>query len=173
MTKKTEQQLNALIESLQQQLEAAESRANEADEKADRLKAFADDGRNTWAQPRPWEENGLPLPRLELHWSYDSDDREFDKRCLYVLVYRHFLASCSGGGSHIVANPMGLTRVGGASGFVRSGGMIDTPFREGAHAKSDAEHLKLPLFVTTEDGDVDEIICRGPETERLVVRRSK
>lgn len=63
----------------------------------------------------------------------------------------------------ITAKPFGVTsRRGSWSDSFITEDHLDTPFRDGAHAFHDAQHLKLPLFITTEDGDVDRVEFTGP-----------
>ena len=98
----------------------------------------------------------LPVPRLELVWEL-LDDRGYNKRCWYYLVYEHLLGD-------IVKVPMGMTKVsgGGRSPWrevadPNTGQRIDTPFRDHAHVLTDAKSLNLPAFVVRE-GKAQEMI---------------
>lgn len=171
MTKDTEQQLNDLVKTLTRSLAKVSREKREIREELDNLNKTLEDGRETWSRHQPWNENGLPVPRLELHWKKDG---EYDSRCWYLLVYKHLLHTEEK--PDIVAVPLGLTRSGGGSrnqqGFM-FGEYVDTPFRDGAHAAHDSTQLKIPLYVTNEDGAVDFIdVSDGYQNRRsTIVRR--
>lgn len=160
MTPKTEEQLNALIEELQQKLEAAEACVQDAEERADRFERQLQSDDLGWSNPRRHElfADALPVPRLELHWTRDDEDGS-STRCTYMLVYSHFLDR--GDNRHIVGVPLGQTKCQGASrpSFFRftDSKTLDTPFRDSAHAYHDAEQFSLPLFITTIDEDIASV----------------
>ena len=174
----TEKNLNKLIAQLEARNAELEDELSKATDRIDTLECIREEGRDTWAFPRKWDEKGLPLPRLEMHWSR-SDEDGWNLRCLYVLVYAHLLDGC-GGKRHIVAKPLGMTRSNRSvpvSSFIETRGMpgeareiIATPFRDGAHAMHDAKHLNLPLYVTTEDDDA--AIVEG-DGQRIIRRAGK
>lgn len=163
MNQETETNLNEMIEMLKLERYHAERREQKANEELERLKHQLADGRESWAQPRKWHANELPVPRLELYWDRIND---YERRCDYLLVHKHFL-------DDIVATPLGQTIVRGGSDSFFRGDKLDTPFRDGAHAYHDAEHLGLSLYVTTCHGDVDALTGLKGAREQIVVRRAK
>ena len=95
-------------------------------------------------------EDTLPAPRLEIVL-HDGDCLN-EYRWKYSLVIKHLL------GYHVRV-PLGVTTTSGT--FVHSGGkpnFDDTPFRDGAHFRHDAESLKLPAFVVI-DGSAREFVA--------------
>jgi len=118
---------------------------------------------------KDWSDKGLPVPRLELYWETDNGDHI----CSYVLVYRHLIHRVEN--PKILAKMMGFTRVypGGRSYFTEYYGeqVISVPFRDWAHALSDATQLNLPLFITTINNDVATAVptsAKGNAQQRML-----
>jgi len=162
MTPKTEEQLNTLIDELKQKLQASEERALKAEDNAKHFERQLKDDNLGWSLGREMEYSDLPLPRLQMHWERD-DPRGYNTRCTYMLVYEHYLGIkkiAGHGDPAVVGVPFGQTKRNGREGsFVdrydqEGKPHITVPHREWAHAISDAQQLKLPLYVTTCDGDV-------------------
>lgn len=96
-----------------------------------------------WTRPRVIEDDlGLPVPRLQMTWEVRSNEHEHAQvwLCRYDLIYSHLC-------DHLMAVPMGFTQRGPMSSRPDSYSEIDKPFRDYAHACSDALHLNLPLYV--------------------------
>jgi len=127
-----EERLNERINELENELEKKLRAENDA--------KYVDSWR--WRDIRKvsiTENNGLPIPRLELRWRALDGDNAI---CDYLLVQRHYLG-------HLIATPLSSTKVGGG-GSREYCARLDTPFRDGAHIKHDAAHFKLPAFVCFE-----------------------
>lgn len=178
MNKKSEEQLNDYVEELKAKLEAAEEKAQAATERAEHLELQMKDDNLGWSLPRHMKRNELPLPRLELHWERD-DELGYTVRCTYMLVYEHFLGIkglAGPGDAEVIGIPFGQTKRSGSPQvtFVehfpfQSVHQITTPRHEWAHATSDAAQLKLPLYITTCDGDMS--IVEGVEDLKNVNQR--
>lgn len=185
MNKKSEEQLNAYVEELKAKLEAAEEEAQEANERVDLIERQMKDDSWGWSVPREWKPSDLPVPRMEMHWERD-DEEGFSCRCTYMLVYEHFLSikKCAyKGDPAFLAVPFGQTK---SSGTPRKSFLqqvrrreddalgpleIMTPFRDWSHAISDAEQLKLPLYITTEDGDVSVVEPDGEHHKQRLLKK--
>lgn len=131
--------MGAAEDRLAQELEEAECKIRELEREIERLKDL-----RPWTEHGTVEDDGLPVPRLEMAWEKGSF-RSYQYRCQYRLVYRHLL-------NHIESVPLGETLVGGHTdpdGY--KGLKMILPFRDGAHIKSDAKHLNLPAFVRWDD----------------------
>ena len=136
-------------------IERLEEMLNQKDKELDDLRdklAEAEDAANAdhaWTKHRSFKVDPspfLPVPRLELRWvEQGRDDDGHTVRCEYSLVYRHLLGD-------VVFIPLGLTRSDGAlAKRLRMDGLIDTPFRDGAHFQNEAKQLGLPAFVVLGD----------------------
>lgn len=153
MKKETLQKIEELIEDRIQTLEAELEEANGKIEQLERDQA--------WTAHKQWSAKHLPVPRIEMHLvcygraAFDHDDnRSIDEVvCTQYLVYQHFL-------DHYEAVPLGRTS--SRSSFrdiddaIRRKGRdgepeLYLPFRDSAHARSNARRLNLPLFVVHED----------------------
>lgn len=128
--------MSKAAERLAAQLEEAERRIAELEEENEFLRDTL-----PWTEHSELEsdDSGLPVPRLELVWEEGSFPRGYNFRCIYRLVYRHFLG-------HIVLVPLSETLRGGAYPPDHYD-LIETPFRDSVHARSDAEQLGIPAFV--------------------------
>ena len=91
----------------------------------------------------------LPTPRLELAWEHIEDN---DYRFEYVLVIRlrdydiRIPKGHEGCEHRVPMSPGGTAIRGRAPDYYE---VIDTPFRDGAHARWDSQHLSgLPIFAT-------------------------
>jgi len=132
--------MGSAADRLARDLERAEERIGELEDELARTK-----------EALPWtehlelpEEPDLPVPRLEMVWEEGSAVRcGYNYRCSYRLVYRHLLG-------HLVGVPLGETMVGSSRPPDAWGG-IGTPFRDGAHIRSDAASLRLPAYVRWRD----------------------
>lgn len=93
---------------------------------------------------------GLPLPRLELLWKRTSRDWS-KKYCIYSLVIpltKNDIRRENINGNkirEIYRIIIGRTRCTGGSKPVLNG-VVDTPFRDRAHAKWDSEVLRIPVY---------------------------
>jgi len=118
---------------------------------------FAFKGTEMVATPRPKnrlvpfekaQEIGLDVKnaRLELRWEKTPQDREWPWMCHYELLIPLLTAG-------EIRATLGGTNVGSSrSSMVYEDGTIDTPFRDGAHAKWDSEILGgLPVNVVCGD----------------------
>ncbi len=168
----TNDNLNKLIAKHEERIEELESELQEQTNANETLTRRIESEDATWAQPRKWDEDDLPMPRLEMRWTRDDS---YTSRCTYVLVFPHFLDKSLGEDERdIVSKPLGQTKSQGSERltFWRFGDAeLDTPFRDGAHAFHDAKVLKLPLFITTEDGDATEVMFDGDKRGQRVIRR--
>lgn len=107
---------------------------------------------------------GLPLPRIQMTWL--RGDRTPDDAGRYTWFCRYDLIvpiadldiRNDGHKSGMAVAPLGLTRTGYGRDRtpVEESGRLDTPFRDGAHAKWDAIRLGWPAFVVY--GDIAERI---------------
>ena len=99
----------------------------------------------------------LPYPRLELRWRKPTEDElaesdiSANMACDYVLVLHkkhNGDARCNtekGAAKVDVEYVLNTTMRGGGFPLVHNG-VVDTPYRDGAHAMWDAEVLDLPAF---------------------------
>lgn len=97
--------------------------------------------------------DALPLPRLQLTWEPIKKPRNGSNwKCRYELllpVGEHDIRNTKNRG--YLTLRLGGTLVGSERGPVYEDGTLGTPFRDGAHAKWDAEKLGLPAFVVYGD----------------------
>lgn len=90
------------------------------------------------------ERERLPVPRLEIRWRRVEQDARYNWEAWYCLVYRHLLGE-------ILFVPLGREKVWrGAKQPLVEGGVVDTPFRNGAHILYDMLNLNLPGYVVCE-----------------------
>lgn len=82
------------------------------------------------------DNNGLPVPRLEIRYKDTADPEKL--RAEYGLVYRHLC-------DHLVFATLGLTKIHGALHYYRD--RLDLPFRDGAHIRHEMKTLNLRAFV--------------------------
>lgn len=185
MNAKSEEQLNAYIDELKAKVETAEEKAQEATERANNLELQMKDNSWGWSVPRPMERNELPLPRLEMHWERD-DVAGYSVRCTYMLVYEHYLGIkkiAGRGDPEVLGVPLGQTKRNGApqksfvehhpfqNDLLQNTAQITVPNRDWSHAISDSKQLKLPLYITTCDGDVSVVDVAneaGKSTQRML-----
>jgi hypothetical protein len=96
----------------------------------------------------------LPIPRLEVRWE-PCDDGRYGAAAVYSLVYRHLLG-------HVAFVPLGITRTTGAlADRVRDGGVVDLPFRDGAHFANEMRQLSLRGFAI-----VGDVVTSGRRVRR-------
>jgi hypothetical protein len=129
---------------LQEVLKRLDERDDELERVKDKLRGFEQDDRwrrewvrNSWTIHQDVEELGLPVPRLQFRW-LEAGARRW--ACYYELVYRHLLGD-------VIGVPLGYTTVTCRQTPELSNGNLDMPFRDSAHAKSDAEQLGLEIYV--------------------------
>lgn len=166
MTPMTEAQLNAHIDLLNKEIGQLKEQVEELEGEKRSLTRRLEDDEFGWALPRKMEYNDLPLPRLELEWSDDGSG--YNRVCTYMLVYEHFLGRRKIAGNddaEVVGIVLGRTKQSGGrrttylERFVDDETpQIETPFRDWSHALSDMEHLKLPLYITTNNGDISIVV---------------
>jgi hypothetical protein len=103
----------------------------------------------------------LPVPRLQIEWEAGASDREWivwyelimplrshdGRKCSSRRANNKGFGWCDGTNMHY---HMGRTNIQGGLGPVHLG-VIDTPFRDGAHARWDAAVLKLPVYAVYGD----------------------
>lgn len=111
--------------------------------------------------PVPWPKRGLELPRIEVHLTFHKGDGMYT---VEYLVRRIILdkieavalnAGCGMGRSEYWARP----------------GELYVTWRIGADARHDAKALKLPLYLTTERGDVTSMNL--DDGEQTLIKRAK
>jgi hypothetical protein len=86
----------------------------------------------------------LPIPRLQLRWDEENEEGWV---CNYELVIKLGKGDCRRdlSESGIMAIPLGRT-VRTSSHSPITDGVVDTPFRDGAHIKWDSKQLSLPMY---------------------------
>lgn len=93
----------------------------------------------------------IPAPRLELLW----DKQEGIRTCTYSLVIPLMEGDIRRENSKgkivrdVLKLMIGKTRVDG--GVSVQDGVVETPFRDGAHALWDSQKLKLPIYAVYGD----------------------
>jgi len=87
---------------------------------------------------------GLPLPRLQLTWVRVDDYNWYVRYDFLIPVKEHDCRDDDKNGFHLAR--MGGTKV-GTEHEPDKRGELDTPFRDGAHAKWDSDRLGIPAFV--------------------------
>lgn len=136
------------VERLEEMLNARDAEIAELNEKLSECENQMDGDVWGWTRHSKSDEAiDLPVPRLEMRWEEmdGPDGGGFNWRCRYDLIYRHFLG-------HVMRVPLGMTRVGNHSGRPPvSGGVVETPFRDGSHIAHDAHCLRLPAFAICGD----------------------
>jgi len=97
---------------------------------------------------------GLPLPRLELRW-VKTGETWYVRECIYELVMplRNWDVRRECGAKQpkfdCLRIEMGRTYVDGGNGKSPvCDGVVDAPFRDGAHARWDGEVLGLQVWAT-------------------------
>lgn len=138
----TEQRLAEQLDAKDAEIEELSSRLEEAETRAE--------GARAWSLPREIADDHptLPVPRLEMAWTPDTDVGWREHVVEYRLVYRHL-------DDRLIAIILGRTKVGCSGGDPFSHGPLHAmPFRDGAHSAHDAAHLSLPLIVVAPDGPV-------------------
>lgn len=99
----------------------------------------------------------LPLPRLQLTWEKIDDHDWLVRYELIMPVDRYDIrdgedAGADGRKGYIAAKMSGGTKVGrGSRSPIERDGVLDAPFRDGAHAQWDAITLGIPAFVVYGD----------------------
>jgi hypothetical protein len=160
--------LNRLLDIERDATLVRDTRIADLYQEVERLERQLDTSVLGWSRHRPWKEDGLPVPRLELRWKLTAPGEAV---ALFVLVYRHFLdhveavplgqTRCSGGGYRVGENrPADMPPLFHAGTYAGMPG-LDLPFRDGSHLKHNAKHLGLPAYISTDDGDVTQL---DPET---------
>lgn len=108
----------------------------------------------------------LPLPRLQLTWREAPDDPEYEWACDYELlvpvsrldIRNNGKRGKIGGGPGYIKASLGGTRTSGRGPLARRAidpshpdvPVLDTPFRDGAHAAWDSFRLGFPAYVVLE-----------------------
>ncbi len=100
----------------------------------------------------------MPCPRLELRW-IKTGDTWTERECAYSIVIplaEHDIRREDKEGNKVrreLTVEIGRTRVTGGMGDepIWDGKKVDTPYRDGAHALWDAEHLHLPVYAVCGD----------------------
>jgi hypothetical protein len=101
------------------------------------------------------KESELPSPRLEFRWSKDGDT--WNKRiCTYALVLPlgeyDIRREQEDGKVNDFSVVLSTTCVSGGKGIPMSEEEIDTPYRDGAHAKWDCIHIGNPPIYAVCEG---------------------
>lgn len=121
--------------------------------------------------PHPIIDAGtLPAPRLELRWR-PNDDAEWPLYCAYSLVLplgEYDIRRENEDGTPVRnehAVEIGGTRSSGRMERCIRDGHIDTPFRDGAHAKWDRAHLGWPPVYAVAGDKAQLVVPAGYEAE--------
>lgn len=140
------ERLEALLDEKDEELEKLRQQVTELERARDS---------EPWAwmrQSKSDEAEGLPVPRLEIRWS-KLDDWSWVAE--YALVYRFFLGE-------VIRVPFSRTKQSGGwddrelaesespRSIVRNG-VVETPFRDGAHIRHDMRALNLPGYAICRD----------------------
>ena len=113
----------------------------------------------------------MPCPRLEFRWERISEDGDFGRfnwKCVYSLVLplgEHDIRSTDvEGNPREKALEIGVTRSNIGHGYspVREG-KVETPFRDGTHAKWDCDALGGHLPIVAVCGDVATLVEKQPK----------
>lgn len=154
--------------------EALDAKDAELEELRSKLDEIEDRDAYQWTRHRRIRKEddapNLPVPRLQIRYVPLTEDW-YSYMAVYELVYRHFLGRAEIGHSDdpdLLAIPLSTTRINGGGGRppIRDG-KIDLPFRDGTHIVSDADHLKLPMFVLC--GDVVQPV----ESRELNIKKGR
>lgn len=164
--------LNRLLEIERVTIAERDATIEELQTKIDEQERILDIDDATLWRARPWTEDGLPVPRIELRWSVTGRS---EATALLVLVYRHLLDHHEGvvlGQTRCNGGSYDEERLDGKPAFhAYHGKGLETPFRDGVHMAHNAKHLGLRAFITTEAGDATEI---DPETRAQTwIRRAR
>jgi hypothetical protein len=166
------------IARLEELLDLKDRELEKAQHEVRELVSKLDCSESGWSLPVDVPETGLreglPVPRLEM--VYEPHGWEGEEWAVtlvwYRLVHRHFLGHC-------VGITLGQTRStgGGMRSPVASVGKfregIDLPFRDGAHFRHDAPHLKLPAFVLVPSEGYIEQLKSKPGDELSIPEKEK
>lgn len=140
--------MSELLDEKNRELDKQREELNELNEKLELEREWC------WHDDIDEKGDKLPVPRLEIRARQENHGRGpswHSFRQCYALVYKHLLG-------HHVRVPLGETRISGMRNEPPIiGGVIDLPFRDGAHLTHDMDHLNLPAFA----------IC-GTRIEKLV-----
>ena len=118
------------------------------------------DYRRFFQGPVRWAKKGLELPRIEVHLTYERGSGMYS---VEYLVRRRIL-------DDIEAVALNAGHGMGRSEYWTHGELYTT-WRISADARSDAKALKLPLYITSEQGDITSMdIESGVQT---VIKRGK
>jgi hypothetical protein len=141
-------------ESLQSVIDLKQERIEELERENERLARELEGSLDGWRVAETIEGGpDLPTPRLEL--AYKPLRGWTDYKVVYRLVTKHLLG-------HMVAHPMGYTKVGGG-GLGREPQIpVDLPFRDGAHARYDSAMMGIPLY-TVIPGQEPTLVPPGRE----------
>lgn len=103
--------------------------------------------------------SNLPCPRLELRWSR-TDDARYEWKCVYALVIplsEYDIRAENEQSEYFV--PINTTKASIGRGSPIYDGKVETPYRDGCHAKWDRAALGLPnLPIVAACGDVFTVI---------------
>lgn len=93
----------------------------------------------------------MPAPRLELLWDKEVGERTCTYSLVIPLKKGDIRRENSNGKDvrNILKLKIGKTRVSG--GVSIQDGVVETPFRDGAHALWDSKALKLPIYAVCGD----------------------
>lgn len=141
---------------------------NELRTKVEHLQQRLDGSASGWCLPRYERDEGkLPIPRLEFEW-FPGAAGWMSYTVEYRMVMHHLI------GDKTVTVPLNTT-------VVRSSGYDDAPYSsaslndwlptgDGAHAKHDSQHLRMPLYAVTPNSHV-RIPVHGPSASKGFMNR--
>ena len=139
----SEIKLQNLIDRYESILEENQNKIWDLEEKLKRAESWAN--QKAWSRHRDAESLDLPVPRLQIELTIESD---WCHVWFYSLVYKHTTGD-------IMAIPMGETTSKGGHGNFKFDSVKDAqfqlPFRDGVHIRRDAHHLNLPAYAIWKD----------------------
>lgn len=144
------------IERYEALVEEKDSKIDELERKLEEVEWWANE--RSWSRHRDEEESDLPVPRLQIKLTKESESKY---RWFYSLVYRHAMGSLS-------SVPMGETVSTGRHSFFKFETVEDAhreiPYRDGVHIRRDAAQLKLPAYAVFQ-GKAIQLEPIEPETK--------
>ena len=119
------------------------------------------------------EELGLPTPRLQFRWERIAKPIDgMNWMCHYELVLRLETADIRNPHEYKkpgeLTLPLGGTRVGkdGREPFWPESGIVDTPFRDGAHAHWDGEQLGIKHVYAIYGDRITDVLAERAKREK-------
>lgn len=149
-------------------VQAIISERDEAIEKMERMKKWE-------LRPHSRTRSKLPCPRLEFEWVPSEQCGWETKWCIYWLVLElghvDIRAEGEDGKLGVLLEryiPMGETKITGSDKRPVWNGKVETPFRDGAHAKWDRIAIGLPNLQTFARCEEDVTLIENESVKALV-----